>query len=204
MQQKKQRINVVLNLSIIRLFLDRLSSWETILRNLHKSNFWVSLIAILTLTQLMNSYAEDNSLKDALNDHALFTLLHHKNAQTGSLEVVSVAESQEKTLNGKDRIVGYPIVGKLKNLDREKSFQLANILLDKNNYSNIRQRCINQTLNGVRFSVGDEKVEVVIGSPCNQVFAAFKYKNETKWWGSTLGDTVAKKALKLLCVGDLN
>jgi hypothetical protein len=170
------------------------------MKNSHRSNFWVFLIVILTLSPLPNVFAEDISLRGALDPNAIFILQHHKYALTGSLDVVSVSESREYALNAIDRISGYPIRGKLKGLDREKSFQLANILLDENNYSNIRQRCINQSLNGVRFSVDDGTVEVAIGSPCNQVLVTFKHKNETKWWGGTLGNTIANKVSKLLCL----
>lgn len=155
---------------------------------------------ILTLFQLPNVYAESFSLRDALDGSTIFILEHHENALTGSLDVVSVSESREYALNALDRISGYPIRGKLKGLDREKSNQLANILLEKNNYSNIRQRCLNQSLNGVRFSIEDDMVEVVIGSPCNQVFVSFKHENETKWWGGTLNNTIINEVLKLLCL----
>ena len=174
------------------------------MKSSHKSIFLVSLITILTLSQSTGSHAEDISLKGFLDDNAIFTLLHHKDAQTGGLNVVSVSEARSNALDAKDRIAGYPISGKLKDLNREKSFYLANLLLDKNNYSNLRQRCLNQELNGIRFSVDDDKVEVVIGSPCNQIFVVFKHENETQWWGNTLGEGAMKKALKLLCVDDLN
>lgn len=152
----------------------------------------------------MNGYAKDLSLRGALNDEALSILLHPKNSQVNSLSVVSVSESRKNALKLNDRIAGYPITSVIKAFELEKSLELVNILLDQNNYSNIRQRCVNHTLTGVRFSDEAKKVEVVIGSPCNQVFVVFKHGDETKWWGNTLGATVMEKAVNLLGIDNKN
>ena len=198
-RQKKQRINAALNLSTILRSLVLLSNWEITLKNSPSSKYWGPFIAFLVLTLGTVSYADNISLQEVLDENSKSILLHHEKAQTAYLKVVSIADSQENALNTQDRIAGYPIIGQLKDLNHDKSSQLVNILLDKNNYSNIRQRCVNSTLDGVRFSSGEEKVEIVIGSPCNQVFVAFRRDNKTEWWGSTLGEKVTKKALKLLC-----
>jgi len=170
------------------------------LNKLHKLNVWTLLIASLTLAPLTNSYAEGVSLKKALANKALFTLLHHDNGKAGSLNIVSVAESQKNALKGNDRLAGYPINGALQSLEKEKSLQLANIFLDESNYVYLNKRCANQAFNGIRFTSGNDSVEIVIGTPCNQVLAVSKHENETQWWGGILNGAVTEKVLTLLTV----
>ena len=170
------------------------------MNNWHKLNIWALLITTLTLTPLTNSYAEEVSLKKALDNKALFTLLHHDNGKAGNLSIVSVAESQENALNSSDRLAGYPIIGTLQGLEKEKSLQLANIFLDDSNYVYLNKRCANQAFNGIRFTSGNNKVEVVIGTPCNQVLVVSKQEGETHWWGGILDGAATEKVLMLLTV----
>jgi len=170
------------------------------LNNWHKFNIWTLLIASLALTQLTNSYAEEVSLKKALDNKALFALLHHDNGKAGNLSIVSVAESQKNALDGSDRLAGYPIIGTLQGLEKEKSLQLANIFLDDSNYVYLKKRCANQAFNGIRFTSGNDTVEVVIGIPCNQVLVVSKQEGETQWWGGILNGAVTEKVLTLLTV----
>lgn len=111
---------------------------------------------------------------------------------------MSYKESNQLALKTTDRIAGYPVTGKLTDIDKEKSQQLKQLLLDKNNYVNIRQRCLNQYFHGIHFIKDSKKVEFAIGIPCNQVFVAFLDGDKTQWWGSTLGNVAMKQVLSLL------
>lgn len=123
---------------------------------------------------------------------------HHSHAETARLKPVSVDESRQKALTSTERIAGYPVVGELKNLSPEKSAQLAKLLLDKNNYRNILKRCANQYFHGIRFSKGEQKVEIAIGVACQQTVMVIQDDKGIKWWGSVLRDAAYKKALSIL------
>lgn len=142
-------------------------------------------------------YTQEEFLRQTLGS-TVNIIEQHTQAQYARLKVVSYKESNQLALKTDDRIAGYPVTGKLTAIDKEKSQQLTKLLLDKNNYGNIRQRCLNQYFHGIRFIKGSKKVEFAIGVPCNQVFVAFQVKNETKWWGSSLGNVAMKEVLGIL------
>jgi len=142
-------------------------------------------------------HAEQMSLRQSLVQ-TLDIIEKHTSAVTARLKVVSVAESQQYALTASDRIAGYPVTGEATNLDKAKSHQLALLLLDNNNYINIRQRCANQYFHGIRFSKDQQIIEVAIGIPCNQVLVVSPDGKKTKWWGGVFGDTATKQALQLL------
>lgn len=119
-------------------------------------------------------------------------------AEIARLKVVSVEESRQQVFKTTDRIAGYPVLGKLVNLNIKTSQELVSLLLDKNNYANIRQRCQNQFFHGIRFSKDKQKIEFALGIPCNQVLIAFKNKEKIEWWGGVLGNKAAKQVQSLL------
>lgn len=141
--------------------------------------------------------AQEMSLRQAFGG-AVDIIEQHTIAEVVRLKVVSVTESRQYTFKTIDRIVGYPATGKLVSLNKEKSQQLTTLLLDKNNYANIRQRCLNQYFHGIRFSKGQQKVEVAFGIPCNQVIVAFQNGEKVKWWGGVLGSQAARQVQTLL------
>lgn len=156
------------------------------------------LLPICSSLFLTTSYAQEPTLRQALGD-AVNTVENHTLAEAARLKLVSVAESRRYALKTDDRISGYPIIGKLVSLDKEKSQQLTKLLLDKNNYAyGVLRRCKNYSLHGIRFTLGKQKVEVALGTPCNQTIITFKDKQITKWWGEVLGDKATKKVLMLL------
>ena len=164
---------------------------------------WLKPIPVLFLLTAPNfliipvSHATDNTLHQTLAGAANI-IVHPTQVKYSRLKVVGYKKSNQLALKISDHIAGHPITGKLTDIDKEKYQQLTQLLLDKNNYANIRQRCSNQHFHGVRFIKGSRKVEFAIGIPCNQVFVAFQDDAETKWWGSTLGNVAMKKILGVL------
>ncbi len=168
------------------------------MKNLLRISFRPILLIYFGLFLFSTSYAQQLDLREALNS-AVGIIEYHTSAETASLNVVSVTESRQNALKTDSRIAGYPVVDTLISFDKNKSLKLGSLLLDKNSYTNIRQRCKNQFFHGVRFNKADEIIEVAIGVPCNQVLIVFRDGRETKWWGNTMGDAAVKQALKLLC-----
>jgi len=164
---------------------------------------WLNPVPVLFFLTAPNfliipvSHATDNTLRQTLAGAANI-IEHPTQVKYSRLKVVSYKKSNQLALKTTDRISGYPITGKLADIDKEKSQQLAKLLLDKNNYSNIRQRCLNQYFHGIRFIKGEKTVEFAISAPCNQVIVAFQDDAETKWWGSSLGNEAMKQVLGLL------
>ena len=143
------------------------------------------------------SHAQQASLRQTLNNN-VNTIKQHECAKTASLKVVDVAETHQYALTKDDRIAGYPLMEELLELDKEKSKDLADIILDHNNYADIRQRCQNKFLYGIRFNKGNKKIEVAIGVPCSQVLVVFQDKGETKWWGGVFGNMAMEQVLNFL------
>lgn len=59
-------------------------------------------------------------------------------------------------------------------------------------------RCLNKKMIGIRFINNSKKIEVVIGTPCNQVISAFKDKNGVQLWGVVLSEAASSKIHNLL------
>lgn len=160
----------------------------------------IPALLLLTATSILSvatSYATDITLRETLASAVNIIQLHTR-TEMARLNVVSIAESQQYAITTSNRIAGYPFTGKLANLDKEKSQQLAKLLLDKNNYANIRQRCLNDYFHGIRFSKDQQKIEFALGIPCNQVVIAFHDGEVIKWWGGILGDDAVSKVITLL------
>lgn len=159
---------------------------------------FIKLVLLITSSVITTTgYAQEPSLQQAL-DTAVDILRYPTLTEKAHLKIVSVSESRKHALKSSGRIAGYPISGKLIGLDKNQSQQLATLLLDKNNYADIRQRCQNQHFHGIRFSKGQEVIEIAIGIPCNQLVAVFRDGQETKWWGGVLGNEFAKQILMIL------
>ena len=141
--------------------------------------------------------AKEMDLRQALGN-AVDVVEQSIKVEYAQLKVVEYEKSRKQALKTSDRIAGYPAVGTFANINSEKSKQLAKLLLDKNNYNNIRQRCLNKYFQGIRFIKNAQKVEIAIGVPCNQVVVAFQVGNKTHWWGSTLGKDTMEQILDLL------
>lgn len=139
---------------------------------------------------------KEATLRQALGP-AAEALLQPKRVQVGELAIVSVAETRQYALKGTDRLAGYPIAKQLSALDGTTSQQLANMLLDEHNYVDVRQRCKNDTLRGIRFQ-NAHIVEVTIGGPCNHVVAAYREGKTVKWWGGVLSPAASEKVTAIL------
>lgn len=145
------------------------------------------------------SHAQKTDLSENLGDHSK-VLTQGEKAETAKLKVVSVEESRKFALKKNDRIAGYPTTEPTSLLGNKKSNDFAMLLLDHNNFIEVRQRCKNKYFTGVRFSNNNQVVEVAVGTPCNQVLVVYQDKGEAKWWGGTLNQEAMKRAKKLLCI----
>ncbi|HED35553.1 MAG TPA: hypothetical protein ENJ08_15255 [Gammaproteobacteria bacterium] len=133
------------------------------------------------------AHARQPELTDILGNSASI-IRDHTSVETAMLKVVAVEASRKHALLTHDRIAGYPVIGNTSSPDKDKAIRLANLVLSKNSYIDIRQRCKNKKFYGVRFMKEDKIVELAVGTPCNQVIVVFKNKNGTRnWWGSTFG-----------------
>lgn len=157
---------------------------------------FITLVLLISSSVISTTgYAEEPGLQQTLGP-AVDILQHPTLVEMARLKTVSVAESRKRALKATNRIAGYPISSELIVLNQTQ--QLATLLLDKNIYTDFRQRCQNQYFHGVRFSKGQEVIEIAIGVPCHQLVAVFHYGQETKWWGGVLGSEPAKQVLTLL------
>lgn len=162
------------------------------------NNYPRLLLLLCSSLILATSYAKEISLRQALGNSVVI-IDNHTIAEMAKLKIMSVAESQQYAHTSADRFSGYPIIGKLKPLEKVKSQQLAKLILDNNNYVfNVLRRCKNHSLYGIRFKQGQKKIELALGIPCNQTIITFKDNEKIKWWGEVLGDKVTKKVLMLL------
>lgn len=167
-----------------------MKNWHNI-----RLNFFVVLLS--GCSAFSSVYAQEKTLRLELGE-AVEIVAQHTRAESGKLKVVSVDESRQHAFKSEDRIAGYPEAGKFINLNLKTSQKLASLLLNKNNYANIRQRCQNQFFHGIRFVKDQQKVEFAIGIPCNQVLVAYEEKGEIKWWGSVMGADAATEIFTLL------
>lgn len=146
---------------------------------------------------IASASAQEPHLQQSLGT-AFGVLTHATHTATGPLKIVSASEADRYALKKANRIVGYPIAGKLGDLNQSSSQELATIPLNKDNYADVRQRCRNKSLRGIRFSKGGDSVEVAMGVPCNQVLVAFREGKEGKRWGWVLGDAAMSRVLEIL------
>ena len=158
----------------------------------------VLILTVSNIPLINTSHATDNTLRQTLGG-AVNVIEHPILVETARLNLVSVTKSRQYAFKTTDRISGYPITGKLVSLNKEKSQQLAKLLLDKNNYAyGVLRRSKNQSMYGIRYTQGPLKVEIALGIPCNQTIVTFKVRENIKRWGEVLGDKATKKVLALL------
>jgi hypothetical protein len=112
------------------------------------------------------------------------------------LRVRPAVEAEQATLSSAQRVVGYPVTGKLVAIDREKTGRLIEILLRDDSYSfGRRMRCANQRLIGIRFLDGG--AEFAIGVPCYQAFWAFRRNGRVERAGEAFSEA-ATEAIKAI------
>lgn len=145
-----------------------------------------------------NEVIKTDSLIASLKENSAI-LRQHSTAETARLKVIDFSEAQKRALKKDKHIAGFPIVDKLMIMEKDQSLKIAKMLIDKNNYINVRQRCVNKFYQGVRFVEKDKNIEIAIGIPCNQVLAVYNDNSEVKWWGGHLSENAIKKLLPLLC-----
>jgi len=157
----------------------------------------LSFIFVCTaFLSLSTSYADEKSITDVLGTSAEI-IKKQTSTKIAKLRTVSVEESRQNALKTNNRIAGYPLTSAMMSLNKTQSTQLAKLILDSNNYANIRQRCLNRFFNGIRFIKDDKIIEVAIGVPCNQLLLVFKDSKNNKWWGGTLGNSAAEKTKEI-------
>jgi len=131
-----------------------------------------------------------NSIKNSLQ--------HSTSTQTAIVKIIGVQNAEAQIFLNKKTIVGYPLDEDLKPLTKAASKQISILLLDAKNYSNVRTRCLNNMMNGIRFSKGNKVVEVIVSLPCNQIIIALNDSNNITKWGGTLTNTASLKITNLL------
>jgi hypothetical protein len=109
------------------------------------------------------------------------------------------AESVMKNaLSAPNTIAGFPIKGELKSLSLEKAKAIAQDILNTDHYADIMQRCVNDSLIGIRFTNGKTVVEFAYSQPCQQAFWAMNIDGKLNFASSVLGPDYSKAIKDLL------
>lgn len=114
--------------------------------------------------------------------------------EMAKLQVTGFESARKLALKNKTEIVGYPISGAVRTPPSDKNAYLKNVLLNKENYIEVRARCKNEYFIGIRFNSAENKIaEFALGFPCNQALWGIKVSGETVFWGSTLNSDSANE-----------
>ncbi len=110
----------------------------------------------------------------------------------------ATAESVMKNaLRAPNTIAGFPIKGELKLLSVEKAKAIAQDILNSAHYADIMQRCVNDSLIGIRFTKGNTVVEFAYSQPCQQAFWAMNIDGKLNFASSVLGPDYSKAIIDL-------
>ena len=160
---------------------------------------YVRIALVLTAFCLCaGSHAEQGGLAESLGINVQI-LERGNDPEIAKLGIVSVDESRDQAFKSADRIAGYPIKKSVEIISTYSVKDFVSLILNPNSYTNIRQRCKNESLKGIRFAEDGSVVEMAIGEPCNQIVVAYKIENKTLWWGGTLHEDAAEQAKELFC-----
>ena len=156
----------------------------------------------LLLSLLMTAPLPPSSrIQAALGEQSVKLLLGSRGAEVGWLRVRPAVEAEKATLSSPQRVVGYPPIGKLVAVDREKAGRLIEILLRDDSYSfGRRMRCANQRLIGMRFL--DSGAEFAIGVPCYQAIWAFRHDGRLDRAGEAFSEA-ATESIKAIVRAEL-
>lgn len=135
----------------------------------------------------------------ALGDEPVKILGAPDHAWAASLGLIGAAAAEKHaTLKEDRRIVGYPIRGSLRALDKTISAEVGALLVDERNYLfGLVRRCKNRSWIGMRFERAGVRVELVLGKPCDQLIIAFPRDAAVRTWGAVMRSDVAKKLRRL-------
>ena len=170
------------------------------IKNKHK---WIATVLVIIsgwTTSSASAHGNAANLRLSLGKQVEI-LDAHSMVQTAPLKIISVAESKKHALKdkeGRKRIAGYPKTGKLKKINKDNANQLARLLQADNVFVHSDKRCANKEFQGIRFSKGKQRIEVVLGIPCNQVAVAFVQDNTVKWWAGVMTEPAMKRVLQLV------
>jgi len=156
----------------------------------------------LLLSLLMTAPLPPSSrIQAALGEQSVNLLLESRGAEVGWLRIRPAMEAEKATLASPHRVVGYPTIGKLVAVDREKARRLIEILLRDHSYNfGLRMRCANQRFIGMRFL--DSGAEFAIGVPCYQAIWAFRRDGRTERSGESFSEA-ATEAIKAIIDAEL-
>jgi len=98
------------------------------------------------------------------------------------------------------RIGGHPIVSDLRTLSAEQVAQLRQLVTNESHYLDVRRRCKNETWVGARFGEPGslERLELVIGLPCDQLIFFWFDEGAPKNWGSVVAPPVGLALAELV------
>jgi hypothetical protein len=138
-------------------------------------------------------------ITSALGTEVVQSLVAAIGAEAAWLRVIPVGEAERQALGAQNRIVGYPIVTALRSIVPSDASRLLDVLIRDDSYDfELRLRCVNKRLLGVRFLV-TPPVEFALGTPCNQAIWTFKRADKTERWGALLSDKAAE-SIRLMAV----
>ena len=141
----------------------------------------------------------EGRIRTALHD-ALGVIEEPGSVKVARLRVIGVVVAAAHQLDSDDRMGGYPIVGETVEVPVADVRALTATLLDDVSYDfSIERRCANQYFVGVRFEKGEDRVELVLGFPCDQAIWLYRGGAGVQAEGSILRDEPAA-ALRALAV----
>jgi hypothetical protein len=122
----------------------------------------------------------------ALGAETVATIRSPARVLVGRLGIEGVLQAEQKALQDESRICGYPISSKLRPLQPEEAASLGALLLADESYQfDLERRCKNARNLGARFEGSNgERVEAILGVPCDQLRFSWRRAGAVEQWGS--------------------
>ncbi|MCA9664847.1 MAG: hypothetical protein KC503_04640 [Myxococcales bacterium] len=115
------------------------------------------------------------------------------------LRVIGAMKAQARAMRSRKTIVGYPPRGPLRALATDKAAAAGVLVLDDSSHHfGLRRRCANKRWHGARFERDGTLVELIVGTPCDQLIIARRTKRGAALWGVVMRRAAATKLRRLL------
>lgn len=113
----------------------------------------------------------------------------------GRMEVTAALQAAERWLEEDDQIAGHPLTTDLVSMDlaAEPTRDLVEALLDEASYDfELMRRCRNEYYVGLRFTRGDDVVELALGMECHQAYFVYPTPTGPESVGAIMNPELAR------------
>lgn len=131
--------------------------------------------------------AHAKRLESAVGHETLATLRAPGRMWCARLRREAVRQAEHTALRNDKRFAGYPLATSPQPVPRPTAERLGRLLSADGSYAfDVARRCANRRWVGVRAERGKARVEVALGSPCDQIVFAWKVAGRTRRWGAVV------------------